>query len=161
MRPYQIAGLLLVTSALACVIGVNVGENRALRRLQASGPHPGIGSDADCCAPLPVATDEPTTRPYIPSGSGLPCLIQFGSDECEACRKMDQVLDELAPRLEGKVEVVRIDSDVHPAEATTWRLRLIPTQVFLDPDGEEVHRHEGYLAPDEVLARLKTAGAKL
>ena len=74
---------------------------------------------------------------------------------------MNPLLDELAPKLEGKAEVIRLDTDVFPLEAKRWQLRVIPTQVFFNAEGEEVDRHESYLPADELLAKLRAAGAKL
>jgi thioredoxin 1 len=35
---------------------------------------------------------------------------------------------------------------------------MIPTQVFLDKNGKEFHRHVGYYAYDEIMPVLKKIG---
>ncbi len=159
MRTYQLVGLLVVASALSFVIGLKVGERRASSGLQAA--------DMQCdCWPQP-SYDSPAAAaggedaPAIPPIPGLPCIVEFGSDESEACRQMEELLNDLAPQLEGRAGVVIIDTDVHRAEAERWRLRIVPTHVFLDATGEEVSRYEGPLSAEELLAGLRAAGARL
>jgi thioredoxin 1 len=38
---------------------------------------------------------------------------------------------------------------------------LIPCQLFLDANGGELFRHEGFFSKEEILAKLKELGAKL
>lgn len=85
----------------------------------------------------------------------------FGSDECQQCQDMQKLLQELAPKLQGKADVVVLDTDIFPVEAKRWQLRMIPTQIFFDAEGNEVDRHETYLPAEELLAKLQAAGANL
>jgi len=39
-------------------------------------------------------------------------------------------------------------------------VRAIPTQVFLDGDGKEYFRHEGYFPKAEIISVFKEAGVK-
>jgi thioredoxin 1 len=39
-----------------------------------------------------------------------------------------------------------------------YRIRLIPTQVFLDSGGKEYYRHEGFFALEELEKVLQTKG---
>ena len=60
-------------------------------------------------------------------------------------------------RYPDQVEVVFHDVKRDPRVARTYGIRLIPTQVFLLPDGKEFFRHEGFLPladVEEVLARM-------
>ncbi|MGD9495212.1 MAG: thioredoxin family protein [Armatimonadota bacterium] len=159
MRPYQVVSLLVVVSGLAFIAGVKVGEQHAT-------PPPDAGlADCACAAGWdsqpPAQRAESAEPAQIPPIAGLPAIVEFGSDECEACRQVEQLLADLAPRLRGRAGVAIVDTDVHPAEAERWRLRIIPTQIFLDAQGNEVARHEGALAAEELLAQLRAAGAEV
>ena len=99
--------------------------------------------------------------PKAPTGSGLPCLLELGSDECEACQLMEKVLKQVALELAGTADVVFVDTDLYPEEATRWRLRLIPTQLLLDAEGKELWRHEGYVSVEDLLAKLSELGVEL
>ena len=41
-----------------------------------------------------------------------------------------------------------------------YAVRMIPTQVFLDVNGKEFFRHEGYLGERDIDNLLKTKGLK-
>ena len=42
--------------------------------------------------------------------------------------------------------------------AKEFKVRLIPTQVFIDTLGHEVSRHIGYFPADSIVARFKAMG---
>jgi thioredoxin 1 len=44
--------------------------------------------------------------------------------------------------------------------AKKYKIRLIPTQVFLDKDGKEFFRHEGFFPKDDLITVLKKQGVK-
>ena len=44
--------------------------------------------------------------------------------------------------------------------AEEYGIRLIPTQVFLDKNGKEVFRHEGFFPEEEIDAFLQEQGLK-
>jgi len=54
-----------------------------------------------------------------------------------------------------------IDVWKHPKQAERFGIRLIPTQVFLGPDGAELARHEGFFAVDGIRARWAELGFQL
>ena len=45
--------------------------------------------------------------------------------------------------------------------AQKYGIKLIPTQVFLDENGKEFSRHEGFYPEEEIHKLLKTKGLKL
>jgi thioredoxin 1 len=143
MRNYQLLGLLLVAGVLGFVLGYRTGATgEQSQRAVATCP----AAAADDCCTLPTRPAKPSTPPpVLPPASGLPGLVEFGSDECDACRRMLPVLEEVAKRYQGRLEVVLVDTDDHPTEAQKWRLRLIPTQILISPQGEELWRHEGFI----------------
>jgi len=92
MRAYQVVGMLLVCSAVTFVAGLKVGEKRAKAACAAAD-----SASGDCCGPLPSRAGTGKEAPKIPTGSGLPCLLVFGSGECEQCKEADALLAEMAP----------------------------------------------------------------
>ena len=44
--------------------------------------------------------------------------------------------------------------------AKKYKIRLIPTQIFLDKDGKEYFRHEGFFPKDKLVKILKDKGVK-
>jgi thioredoxin 1 len=60
----------------------------------------------------------------------------------------------------GQVKVVFHDVWTQEGQpyARKYGIRLIPTQVFLDQDGNEYFRHEGYLPKEELIKVLRQKG---
>jgi len=44
--------------------------------------------------------------------------------------------------------------------ATQYAINAIPTQIFLDENGKEFFRHEGFFEEEELVKVLKTKGVK-
>src|SRR4030042_7053549 len=64
--------------------------------------------------------------------SPLPKLLDFGRGKCIPCKKMAPILKELSEEYKGRViiKIIEIDQDRELTEAN--KIRLIPTQIFLD-----------------------------
>ncbi len=46
-------------------------------------------------------------------------------------------------------------------DAEKYNIRVIPTQVFLDKDGKEYFRHEGYFPKEDLVKVIKMQGVKV
>ncbi len=84
--------------------------------------------------------------------SATPVIIDFGSDHCPPCRRLEPLLAAIADRYAGQVTVRRIDTDAAPALIARYGLRSVPTLIAFGADGE-VARLVGLQRPD-VLTRL-------
>lgn len=157
MATYRTVGLVVVVAAVAFAAGIQVGRGMG-ERAESPAVGPVEGGGEECCPPPPASARNVGPPPKIPTGSGLPCLVEFGSDECDACKRMEEVLTELTAVLRGKVDVVKVDTDKYPDEARRWRLRMIPTQIVVDGEGQELYRHEGYWSVEDVRAKLAELG---
>jgi thioredoxin 1 len=87
-------------------------------------------------------------------------FIELGSVTCIPCKQMKPVMASIEKRYAGQVKVIFHDvwKDKRPAEQ--YQIRLIPTQVFLDKDGKELLRHEGFFAEAEIDKFLASQGVK-
>ncbi|MDO9630381.1 MAG: thioredoxin family protein [Humidesulfovibrio sp.] len=128
----QVIGLILVVLVLGLVIGLKTGK-------RAAGPP----------VPAPAAANP-----------ALPRLVDLGSTTCIPCKKMAPILEELKTELAGKIRVEFIDINVNTAAADEFKINVIPTQVFLDRDGKEVFRHEGFFPKADILAQLGKMGVE-
>jgi thioredoxin 1 len=91
--------------------------------------------------------------------NALPRMVDFGcGTKCLPCRLMLPVLDELKKSLAGKIDVVSVDVWENPREKTRYRIGVLPTQVFFGADGEELHRHVGFMPRADILAKWKDLG---
>ncbi len=81
----------------------------------------------------------------------VPVLLEFGSNCCSPCNYSKQLLDDLAVAYSGKAVVVGVDTAVNKDLSRAFRIRLTPTQVFLNADGKEFFRAEGTLPTDQIV----------
>ena len=77
-------------------------------------------------------------------------FIEFGSDMCVSCRGMRAVTEEIAKKYDGVVKVVFSDVMVSDSLATAYKVDQIPTQLFLDPNGNEIHRHVDMATKEDI-----------
>jgi len=87
-------------------------------------------------------------------------FVELGSVGCIPCDKMQPIMKEIEEEYKGQVKVVF--HDVKTAKGQPYikefGIRAIPTQVFLDKDGNEYFRHLGFFAKDELIKVLKMQG---
>ena len=94
-------------------------------------------------------------------GKGLPTLVDLGSDQCQACKMMIPVIDELKTEYTGKLQVNFLDARKYRELSKLYGIKLIPTQIFYDASGKELFRHEGFFAKTDILAKWKELGVDL
>lgn len=112
-----------------------------------------------------TATEEPkdlSERPQNNKTKYKVTFIELGSVNCIPCKKMQPVMREIEQKYP---EVKVIFYDVWRREdkpyAYRYKVRVIPTQVFLDEDGTEYFRHEGFFPKAEVEKILAKGGVDI
>ncbi len=87
-------------------------------------------------------------------------FVELGSVNCIPCRMMQPIMEEIEKEYKDQVKVVF--HDVWTKEgapyARKYKIRVIPTQVFLDKEGKEYFRHEGFFPKDELVKILQMKG---
>ena len=91
---------------------------------------------------------------------GKPTLVDLGSSTCIPCREMVPVLAQVKNIYDGKVVVKFIDINEDPEETSKYEIKVIPTQIFLDKDGKQVFRHEGFFSKEEIVKVFKDMGVE-
>lgn len=103
---------------------------------------------------------EPQAAPV--TASPLVTFVELGSVKCIPCKMMQPVMKAIEQEYAGQVKVVF--HDVWTAEGkpfgARYQIRVIPTQVFLDKNGTEYYRHEGFFPKAELVKILKQKGVK-
>jgi len=87
-------------------------------------------------------------------------FVELGSVNCIPCKAMQPVMKAIGEEFGDQIEIVFHDVWKDRAPAEKYGIRLIPTQVFLDKDGKEFHRHEGFYPKEEIEKLLAEHGLK-
>jgi thioredoxin 1 len=161
MRSSKVA---LVASALALfLIAGCANESRADR--DASMPSPPAPASA------PAIQSEPpvfavkgevltTSRLDVDFSKYQVTFLELGADRCIPCKKMQPIMKEIAAMFPDRVQVIFYDVWKDSAPAMKYRIQLIPTQVFIDQQGQEIARHVGLFPKEEILGLLKKHGIR-
>ncbi len=89
---------------------------------------------------------------------GKAVMLELGSVGCMPCEQMKPVMEKLRMNYKGKLEVFFVDVRKDRDTAQRFGVFVIPTQVFLDKNGKEFHRHMGFYGYEEIVPVLKNAG---
>ena len=85
-------------------------------------------------------------------------FVELGSVNCIPCKQMQPVMKSIEGKYGDQVEVIFYDvwKPEQKKYAEEYGIKLIPTQVFLDENGKEFHRHEGFY-PEAEIDKILTA----
>jgi thioredoxin 1 len=130
-----VALVILVLSAQGCDRGAEQANNREQAK-------------TDLLQPVSKAVSPKVT------------FVELGSVGCIPCKRMQPIMREIEKEYEGQVKVIFYDVRTNAGRpyAQQYRIRVIPTQVFLDKNGKEYFRHEGFFPKDELVEVLKRQG---
>jgi thioredoxin 1 len=89
-------------------------------------------------------------------------FIELGSVNCVPCKAMRPVMTDIETSYKDKAKVLFYDVWTKEGEpyGRKYGIRVIPTQVFLDKDGKEFYRHEGFFLASDIKKMLAEHGIK-
>lgn len=92
--------------------------------------------------------------------SGKPVLVDFWKPDCQPCRTMDGIVDELADEFAGVATVIKANLHHVPDLFARFKVRSTPTFLVVTRDANGIHvrfRHSGLIKKDQLVARLQRA----
>lgn len=98
-----------------------------------------------------------TPAASVPAVTGAR-LVELGSTSCRSCKAMHEELARLREECGDSIAVEEVDVWKDEEAARRYGVHIIPTQVFLGPDGREIDRHVGFLARAEIRERFAQRG---
>ena len=90
---------------------------------------------------------------YTVNGSAFETtFLEFGADNCSACRKMVKVLDQIRISDGDRVNVVFLNVMLPENQVLMkyFGIAAIPTQIILNGSAQEIFRHTGYISASEL-----------
>ncbi|OIO56240.1 MAG: thioredoxin [Candidatus Marinimicrobia bacterium CG1_02_48_14] len=109
---------------------------------------------ASACSTNQEKTDthESVVTSTAKTDSAQVTFIELGSVNCIPCKQMQPVMRAIEDKYGSQVKIIFYDvwqtDQKHYAQQ--YGIRLIPTQVFLDENGQEFFRHEGFFPETEI-----------
>ncbi|MDW7679381.1 MAG: thioredoxin family protein [bacterium] len=92
--------------------------------------------------------------------SGKPTVLDLGASSCIPCKMMKPIFAELEQTMKDKANIIILEISEHRDLARKYRVRVIPTQIFFDANGEVYWRNEGFLPKDAIINKLKEMGVQ-
>jgi len=107
----------------------------------------------------PNKQDEPV-EPAQHNNNAKITFVELGSVNCVPCKAMQPVMDAIEKKYADQINVVFYDvwKPDQKKYAAEYGIKLIPTQVFLNQEGKEIMRHEGFFAEAEIDSFLQKQG---
>jgi len=99
-------------------------------------------------------TTQTFVKDVIEESRRQPVLVDFWADWCGPCKQLTPVLEKVVKAAKGKVKLVKLNTDKHPAIPGQLGIQSLPT-VFAFVNGQPVDGFMGNLPESQVVAFLE------
>jgi thioredoxin-related protein len=93
-----------------------------------------------------------------------PILLFVSMEHCYHCTRMCRTTysdNQVRQDIEGRFVLASIDSGRNPDLVRRLNVRLFPTTLIIGSDGQVIDAMPGYLGPQQLRSRLKTAETRI
>ena len=109
-------------------------------------------------AALLIAKQSRPAAREVQEREALPRLLELGANKCTNCKMMVPILADLKRMTKGRLHVDFIDVWEDESAGEKYEARIIPLQIFFDAQGQELFRHVGFYAKEDILAKWQELG---
>ena len=99
-------------------------------------------------------TTQTFVKDVIEESKRQPVLVDFWADWCNPCKQLTPVLEKVVKAAKGKVKLVKLNTDKHPAIPGQLGIQSLPT-VFAFVNGQPVDGFLGALPESQVVAFIE------
>ena len=86
--------------------------------------------------------------------SEIPVLVDFWAPWCGPCRKIAPIIDDIAAEFDGKVKVVKVNTDESMKLTQEFSISGIPS-LLIFKNGEAVERLVGLMQKNQLIANIE------
>ena len=88
-----------------------------------------------------------------------PIMVDVYADWCGWCKRLDSdtYVDAKVVAKSGEFVSLKLDADANRSVLSRYKIGGLPTIIFIDADGHEIHRVIGYKPPEEFVHDMDTA----
>ncbi len=100
----------------------------------------------------------PSSNGALSAANGKPIVLEFSTPLCSECLKLKKVLDKIEPQYNNKISFQKINAGTMNDETfekvQKYKVKVVPTTIFIDKNGEIAARKEGSMSEDIFAAYL-------
>lgn len=100
-----------------------------------------------------IDVNDSTFEQEVVNASGV-TIVDFWAPWCGPCRKLGPVLDEVSQEFDGKVKVVKLNTDENLKTAKEYSVSGLPT-LLMFKDGKAVERLVGLMPKTTIVSNIE------